>query len=273
MHGIEFSIIKLGEVENDKAMNLYGLNLATIDNKNPLAEWWRLSSICILIKHPEAGYILYDTGNYLNNAVGRLPESLRKIGRFYFSREDYVDKQLEKIGLGVDDIDQIVISHAHFDHMGGLGFFSGTKAGKNVYISRIEFETGLLESHKTPIGFSGAYFKGDFEFPDIRFNLIDEDVEWVPGIELVILEGHTPGTLGMIVHCNGGTYIFPSDAIYTALNYGPPPIMPGYIADTLGYYRSIKKINKLQKKYNAKLIYPHDLEQLNTLKTSPYFYK
>ena len=273
MYGIEFTILKLGEVENDRALNLAGLNWGTVDNKHPEAVWFRLSSIAILVKHPQAGYILYDTGNYLGNDDGTRIKTAGKFGATYMKREDYVDMQLQKVGLTVDDVDMIILSHGHADHMGGLGFFSGTKAGQNVYIARKEFEAGLLASHKDPKGHRDAYFKGDYEFPDIKFHLIEEEGEFLPGIELVFMEGHTPGCLAMMVHCDGGTYIFPSDAIYTERNYGPPVVLPGLVSDTLGFYRSIKKVNALEKKYNAKFIYPHDLEQLNRLKIAPYFYK
>jgi glyoxylase-like metal-dependent hydrolase (beta-lactamase superfamily II) len=275
MSGIKFSIIELGEVDNDQAWNVTGMALGTKDNPNPPAVWWRVPMIAILVQHPEAGNILYDSGNYLNNNIDRLPQALQEDFPNLMTRKDYLDVQLkEKLNMSLDEIDAIIISHAHFDHLGGVGFFSGKKAGQNVYISRKEFETALLATHQNPSGLGGAYFKGDLEFPDIEFKLVDEDTELFPGIEVIHLVGHTPATLGMVLHCGSGqTYIFPSDAVYTSLNYGPPAIAPGLVADTLGFSNTIRKLNKLEKKYNAKVVFPHDPIQIKQMKTAPYFYE
>lgn len=272
MKGLEFAILHLGGDANDEALNLYGLNWGTVDNKHPQAVWLQTPSIGILVRHPEAGYLLYDTGNYLGNPEERLPEALRGDFAFDMTREDFIDRQLERLGLSVQDIRKIIISHGHYDHMGGVGFFSGTEAGRNVYISRAELEAALLESHRTPDGFGNAYFRGDFEFPDIQFRFAEEG-EFLPGVELIHLGGHTRGTLGMVLHCTEHSYIFPSDALYTARNLGPPAVVPGLVADTRGFFRSVEKVSALQKAHNATIIYPHDQAQLKTLKLAPYFYR
>ena len=272
MNGISFTLFSLGWAQNDMAMNLNGPNWATVHDKEPTARWWDVAYLAVLIHHPTAGYILYDTGHYIGNTEDRLPPGLKEIGIYHVEREDLIDKQLERVGLSVNDIDSIILSHGHFDHVGGVGFFSGTKAGKNVYISQVEMETALLNALQQPGGYQDSYFRGDFEFPEIQYHFIQEG-EFAPGIELISLEGHTQGSLGLMVHCDGGTYIFPSDAVYTTKNYGPPAILPGFAADTLGFYRSIEKLYTLEKKYNAKVIFPHDAEQLRSLKTAPYFYK
>lgn len=271
MKGLKFAILKLGEVENDEALNLAGLSFGTVDCPNRRAKWLRLCSCAILVDHPTEGYILFDTGNYAGNTEDRLPPGLKELGAYYIDREDLVDRQLQKMGLQTSDISKIIMSHGHYDHMGGLGFFSGTKAGKNVYISRTELENGLLQSHRNAEGYASAYFRGDFEFPDIQFHIAEEGT-FAEGIELIHLPGHTKGTLGMVLHCEERTYVFPSDAIYTARNFGPPAILPGLIDDTRGFWQSIDKVKKLKEKYDAVIVYPHDLDQLNQMKTAPYFY-
>lgn len=67
--------------------------------------------------------------------------------------------------------------------------------------------------------------------------------------------------------------IFPSDAVYTAKNYGPPAIAPGIVYDSLGFQKSVEKLRRLQRKYNARIIFPHDLAQFETLEKCPTFYK
>jgi hypothetical protein len=76
-----------------------------------------------------------------------------------------------------------------------------------------------------------------------------------------------------VVHlANSGTIIFPSDALGMQKNFEEPPVLPVGIYDSLGFYRTVEKVRKLQRRYDAKLIHPHDPEQFNTLKTSPAYY-
>ena len=117
-----------------------------------------------------------------------------------------------------------------------------------------------------------AYIYKNFEVPGLTFTYVEDDITLVPGIELVLFKGHSPGVLGLVLHAESGTYIFPSDAVYTQKNYGPPVIPPGKVYDIIGFYGDVRKLNRLEKQYNAQIIYSHDFEQFRTLEKAPVFY-
>ena len=50
----------------------------------------------------------------------------------------------------------------------------------------------------------------------------------------------------------------------------PPPKI---VYDSLGFQKSVEKLRRLQRKYNARIIFPHDLAQFETLEKCPIFYK
>lgn len=272
---LSFTILPHGRIENDLAWNVAVPFPASIDNKEPRTEWVSVPTFSVLIKHSELGYVLYDTGSCPGDEAGRLPEYPQKYFPLFAARDEFLDKRLESLGLTPQDISTVIVSHMHWDHSGGLTFFKKTKSGGHIYVHKNDFTYGLMVTHQSAseVFAGGGYFKQNFEFEGLTYNTMEEDDTLAEGLEIITLEGHTPGILGLVVHLDSGVYIFPSDAVYTATNYGPPEIPPAIIYDTLGFRRSVGKLRKLEKKYNATLIFPHDPKQFETLKCCPYFYE
>ena len=274
MKGLEFAIIENGHGENDAGYNFAGYHFGTVDDKYKERVWMEFPLFCVLVKHPTEGYIMFDVGPGLGDESDRRPPSVMQSHPAFIKREEFIDERLKQLGLSVHDISTIVISHCHWDHYGGLELFKGTKAIKNVYMSERDFAAGLVATHRTAKAFSDlGYFKVNFEVEGVEYNLISEDMELAPGIDLIHLDGHTPGIIGMILHLESGVYIFPSDAINSSLNFGPPIIQPGLVYDTRAVVKTTERLRTLQKQYNAAIIFPHDPWQFNEIKKAPYFYK
>lgn len=277
MKGLEFSIIRYGYIRNDLAWNVSMPHPASLRDPEPKAVFGRFPCSVILIKHPQEGYILYDTGEYPSDRPGDVPrpEYWQEYFPMEMERDDYIDRRLAKEGIGLDDISAIIISHMHCDHANGLKFFSGTKAGENVYVSRKDFQQGCImglanddEAHTT-----SAYWRSIMTIPKISYHFIEEDTELFPGVHLLMLEGHTPGVLGMLLELESGYYLFPNDACGSSMNYGPPAKQPGIIYDSLGFERCMRKLYEIRKKYDAKLIFSHDFQQDQNYLHFPEFYR
>lgn len=274
MKGLEFTILSHGFIENDLAWNLAVPRPGTVDNKYPQPAWIRVPSYSVLVKHPDVGYILFDTGSYLGDESDRRPAAMSRMFPLYINRDEFLDSRLQQLGLTVDDINLVIISHMHWDHSGGLNFFAKKKQPQKVIVGKKDFTYGLVETHRSSkVDDNCVYFKSNYEVPGLDFELIEEDEKLCEGIDLVLLEGHTPGVTGMILHLESGVVIFSSDAVDSLDNYGPPAHVPGIIYDTLGFQRAITKLRKLEKEYRAKLLFPHDMKQFSELKLAPYFYR
>lgn len=267
-------ILPHGHLENDSAWNFSVPNPATLDNRNPDRVWLYAPSFSVLISHRTAGWILYDTGSHPLAMRGRWPDELRQNFPVFMEQEDSLGARLRQLGLVPDDISTVIVSHLHMDHAGNLELFRDKQCGSKVMVHVRELESALLATHvQSDKRFSGAYVREDFDIEGIGFYPVCGDFELAKGIEVVSFEGHTAGILGLIIHLkNSGTLIFPSDAVYTRRNFGPPSIAPGILYDSLGFYRTVDKLRKLQWRYDATIIFPHDKEQFDTLKTSPEFY-
>lgn len=88
--------------------------------------WVPLPLQCFLIAHRD-GLVLFDTGidpaivldkSYIRQAIGRF--LLSRIFRFHLTEADRIDHVLAAAGLSAGDIRLAVISHLHFDHVGGI---------------------------------------------------------------------------------------------------------------------------------------------------------
>ena len=241
MKGLKYTILPHGFIENDLAWNVAMPAPATRDNKSPTPIWGRFPTYSVLISHPTEGYILFDTGSALGDDAGRRPASMDNIFPLYIKREEYLDKQLEKLGLSVEDISLVVCSHMHWDHSGGLCFFAEKKTPQKVLTSR----------------------------EDISF--VEEDDTLCEGIDMILLQGHTPAVLGLVLYLESGTVIFPSDAIGSQLNYDGK--LPGIIYDSLGFKSAVRKVRKIQQATNGRIVFPHDAQQFSELRPAPYFYE
>jgi glyoxylase-like metal-dependent hydrolase (beta-lactamase superfamily II) len=212
----------------------------------------------ILIRHPTLGNILYDTGNspFYSSEYSKFTLETYPIPEF-ISIED----ALREKGLAPADIDVIILSHLHFDHAGGLRYFHGTKAIKNVLVSEAELKNAY---YCVMTGQEGAYIKSLFDLDDIVFKAIKEETALANDLRLFIQNSHTPGVMGMILTTKSkGNIIATSDTIYTEENYEKQLPPGGSINKTQQeFYDNLARIKAMKNEYSAKLLYGHDYKQI-----------
>ena len=209
-----------------------------------------------LIETDEGKRILFDTGVY-PGGIRAKSTSYR-----YQTRSQTVENQLRLCNVTPDDVDAVILSHLHYDHAGCLYLFEG----KDIYVSEREYALAFGDSPPA------AYASADYKVEG-RWHLIRGDGELFPGIESVLLPGHTPGTLGLIVRLRAETVFLTQDAVYAEDNYYPKCMIPGLLADENCYKESLKKVKRLQARYHAILIFGHDAQQRNRLKMAPLYYE
>lgn len=236
---------------------------------------WPLNCYCVLVQHPTLGNVLFDTG-IDSKWQDRWPRNLAE--GYPVHRSFDLKEKLAELDLCVDNIDYIILSHMHFDHVGNLRMFRGTKAGAKVIVQEEEAKHAFLCANRYDCGkieYRGdGYVRHEFNGLDgIAFHLIQGDVKLADDLELVLLPGHTPGTMGMVVRTeNTGTVIFPSDAVYNHFNFGPPAVLPGMCACPEEFGKSIEKVRRIVEAENGQVFYSHDVETFKDYKKSPEWY-
>ena len=224
--------------------------------------------LSLLIEHPEAGWILYDTG-IPDDPTLTWTEPMLEV-RLTKPEECRMENQLKLAGITPDDVKHVIISHLHQDHMGNAHLFQHAC----FYVGRAEMAQAalaLLEMTEEEYKNNFFYLKNEV-FLDVRKRvLIEEDEELFPGVEVILLPGHTAGIMGLVLHLEHGTLIATADAVNVQRNYDG--MIPGQMYDSLSWWKSLKKVKKLKQKYDASIIYGHDIEQFeHSLKLAPAYY-
>jgi N-acyl homoserine lactone hydrolase len=166
--------------------------------------------------------------------------------------------QLELLGLRLEDVTDVVLTHSDIDHVGGLPELPDAP----VHIGRAE------RALPRPRYFGAS---PPLEWPDARYVLVDGDTELLPGLTLLATPGHSPGHLSLLVELPGtGPVVLAVDAISrpAELESGEN----GGAWDDVAARASAARLIRLVEERNALLVYGHDPEQRRTLRSAPHVY-
>lgn len=186
----KFEVTVLPENQGEgNASILVGATQAILDETAPNGTFPNAVN-AFMVKTPDHN-ILFDTG----------------FGRNLFSN-------LELMGLGAGDIDIVILTHMHGDHVGGL-LVDGQKAFPNakIIVPQPEFAYWTDEAimnaqeERGRGGFQtaikiGEVYAGNIELINLTM-MGSPTVEVVPGITAVRTFGHTPGHAGYLLESNG----------------------------------------------------------------------
>ncbi len=148
--------------------------------------------------------VLFDVGSGPNfqNSAGKLPDLL------------------ETIGIAPEDIDAVVITHAHPDHVWGLidEFEEAPRfANAHYYINAVEYDFWnsddiLTRLHQQLHSFALAAQRNLKPVAD-RMTFIKPGEEFITGIQALDTSGHTPGHTSYLVTSDKDTLLVTGDAL------------------------------------------------------------
>jgi N-acyl homoserine lactone hydrolase len=152
--------------------------------------------------------ILMDTGfppDYLTDPDRPARDGLPRFGRLLdFHKAQTAEGALALLGLVPADIDLVILSHSHIDHVGSLPLFAHAPI---VMTTRERAEP-------KPLYFGQSR---PMDWPDAPYRLIDNDTPVCGGLTLIPTPGHTPGHLSALVSLpDGHQVILAADAINRA---------------------------------------------------------
>jgi N-acyl homoserine lactone hydrolase len=209
----------------------------------------------------DGGWMLLDTG--FNTALIRDPALYK---RFYPSIEylpvlpgagEPIEEALEQVGVDIDDIYSVAVSHLHHDHCGGLKLFAGRVP---VHAQRRELDYGMLNTAEPE---KHAMARVDYDDPRIDWQLADGESVIAPGVTVIPTYGHTPGHQSFMVELDksvgGGGFVFAFDAADLTENIEHELPIGGVVdIDPRETVEPIRRLKKLAREKDFVLVPGHD---------------
>lgn len=208
---------------------------------------------------------LWDTGyaswfeHYTRNGIFRL---YRRVTPVQFDPAESMARQLQSVGLAPGDLNALILSHFHADHIAGLRDFPGvpviasgegwqeTRHLRGFAALRQGFIPGLIpEAFEAEMrafeGFTLQTLPEELLPFTEGYALPDSNSE----ILLVPLPGHARGHIGAFVQTDSGWTLLASDAAWAPASYremrGPSRMANLIMADPVAYYQTLAKLHQL----------------------------
>ena len=128
-------------------------------------------------------------------------------------------ENLHAAGFGADDIDTVLISHYHGDHINGLRNRAGDYVFKNAKVMVPAIEHAYWMDEARAARAEAGRMKGLFEnarrtfgnMPAGMLQVFESGANLLPGITAVSAHGHTPGMTMFDVRSDNRSFIFLAD--------------------------------------------------------------
>jgi glyoxylase-like metal-dependent hydrolase (beta-lactamase superfamily II) len=167
------------------------------------------------------------------------------------------EQALRRAGVEPADVDHVVISHLHFDHMACLDLFP--QARFTVAAAEYDFWTGEF-ADRSFISEASPADELDLLRECARTGRlvrVEQETEILPGITVTPFRGHTPGVIITHVQTAAGTVVLASDAahFYEEIDKDRPFFL---FADLEGMFRCYAYLRELAEHPDTWVVPGHD---------------
>jgi N-acyl homoserine lactone hydrolase len=183
-------------------------------------EWTEALPIyAFAIEHPE-GVIVVDTGESARTAdddyFPRWHPYFRHGLREWVAPEDEIGPQLARLGIATSDVRQVVLTHMHTDHAGGLHHFPHSE----ILVSQPDLDdaSGVLGRLR---GYPNRRFPRWFDPTIVRLSSTaygpfpqSLPLTEAGDVTIVPLAGHTRGQIGLVVEDGDHVVLLAGDSSY-----------------------------------------------------------
>lgn len=212
-------------------------------------------SAAYLVAMSDGTYILIDSGVPADYALPGMPP---------VENEKNVLVHLAQLGLTPEAIDMVICTHFDVDHVGYHDAFP-----------QAEF---VVQRRHDEVARSGnaryAVARHHWDFPGLRYQLVEGDCELLPGLTLLESSGHAPGHQSILVRLpQSGPVLLAIDAVVMQRLFTPERQAWPTDDNEAELRASTRKLLDVVTREGVGLVvFGHDGAQWQTLVKSPEFY-
>lgn len=194
-------------------------------DSNNMCDWTMRS---LLIEDGDK-LILIDTG------IGD-KQSEKFFSHYYLSDHNCLESNLNKLGFGLDEITDVLLTHLHFDHCGGaikrkdngLGFEPVFK-NANYWSNEKHWEWATKPNNREKASFLSENILPIQESGQLKFIERDGDLtkNAFNNLDLIFVDGHTESMMIPQIKYKGKTIVFMADLL-PSVGHIPLPYVMGY---------------------------------------------
>lgn len=177
--------------------------------------------------------------------------------------EQEMEAQLAKAGVKPEEIDIVVLTHLHWDHVGDVAKFPNAE----FIVSDVELKFALdpipplyVAYEALKLGLQPFFLKVIERIRTVEM----KEKEITEGVRVIPIPGHTPGSIGVVVETEKGPYVITGDAVFVYENLEGfpkerlPHYMTGVYTNMLEMWKSFELISEIVKGDYSRVIPGHD---------------
>ena len=138
----------------------------------------------------------------------------------------HLPQQLGLVGISMEEIDMVLLSHAHLKHIGGTcdgqGMLRFTKARYLLWREEWEFWQAAPDPDVPRLAWMIPIIQEHLRRLEPQLVLVDRNTELAPGVQMVAAPGHSAGHMGLEVTSAGQHLLCVADAVFHPLQLEYP---------------------------------------------------
>ncbi len=188
-------------------------------DENNLANW---AMRCLLIEDGDRKILI-------DNGIGDKQDE-KFLSHYYLNGDDTLEKSLAKAGVKPEDITDMILTHMHFDHCGGSVKWNHDKTdfelafpNATYWTSKKQYQWATHPNRREKASFLKENILPIEESGQLK--LIEDEGEYIPGIDFKLYDGHTNGQVIPHIHYQDKTVVFMADLMPSTAHIPMPWIM------------------------------------------------